>query len=113
MKSTCLVSGQVNFSFTCPHINITMSCKKRKLALILETGTNLNHHNLTLKFLLTINLNLTRRHAEQAHSKTSHMMYIYRTIKGTTKSSQSKCKSNESRITCPMERNTMPYHLYF
>ena len=43
-------------------------CLKRKLAcfdfnaLILETGTNC--HNLALVFSLTMNQNLTRRHAE-------------------------------------------------
>ena len=59
-------------------------CKKRKLAcfnfnaLILETGTNC--HDLTLVFSLTMNQNLTRRHAEQEHAKTSHVLYVYHAI---------------------------------
>ena len=59
-------------------------CKKRKLAcfnfnaLILETGTD--RHNLTLVFSFTMNQNLTRRHAEQAHVKTSHVIYVYHAI---------------------------------
>ena len=59
-------------------------CKKQKLAcfnfnaLILDTGTN--SHNLALVFSLTMNQNLTRRHAEQAHVKTSHVIYVYRAI---------------------------------
>lgn len=75
-------------------------CRKRKLAccnfnaLIREIGTN--SPNLTLEFSHTINQNLTRRHAEQAHSKTCHVIYIYRTRKGITKCSRSKCQSNDS-----------------